>query len=71
MGFITGELIQYAIVRDEERYRPLVLGNAMYKAKPEDEYLPIAGERFMVDAGDALILSVTYMPLEQVVTEAV
>jgi hypothetical protein len=68
-GFVTGELVKYAIVKDEESHRPVVLRDAHFKLRAEDEYQPMSGERVLVDLADALLLQVSYRDREQALAD--
>ena len=62
-GFITGKLAKYAIVKDEESHRPVVLTDAQFKMTAGDSYTPMEGDRVLIDLADALLVQVSYHSL--------
>jgi hypothetical protein len=63
-GFLTGEVEQYAIVRDEEPHKPVVLRDAWYRATKAEEYERLDSSRTLVDLSDALVVNVSYQDKE-------
>lgn len=59
-GFVTGELVKYAIVKDEEPHRPVVLRDVFFKKTADEDYRPIKGDRLLIDLADALFVHVSY-----------
>ena len=68
-GFITGELVKYAIVKDEEAHRPVVLRDAQFKLTAGDTYTPMEGDRVLIDLADALLVQVSYRERAQAIAE--
>ncbi|HEY0785467.1 MAG TPA: hypothetical protein VGD62_06310 [Acidobacteriaceae bacterium] len=68
-GFITGELVKYALVRDEEPHRPVILRDAQFKATADKAYHPMEGERILIDLADALLVQVSYREREQALAD--
>ena len=68
-GFITGELIKYAVVKDEEQHRPIVLRDAHFKLAAEGVYEAMQGDRVQLDLADALLIQVSYQEREQALAD--
>ncbi len=65
-GFITGEILNYAVVRDEEQHRLIVLKEAQFRLTSSDPYEPVRGERLLLDLADALTMQVFYKDYKDV-----
>jgi hypothetical protein len=63
-GFVTGKLASYAIVKDEEVHRPVLLQDAQFKLAADDAYQPMEGDRVLIDLADALLVQVSYRERE-------
>lgn len=59
-GFIAGQVMQYAIVKDEEPHKPVVLSDVWYKANRSDDYGKSASDRVLVDLSDAMVVNIAY-----------
>ncbi len=59
-GFYSGQVSQYAIVKDEEPHKPIVLIDVWFKLTREETYKEITetGVSLMLDLADALTVSV-------------
>ena len=68
-GFVTGELAKYAIVKDEESHRPVVLRDAQFKLTAGDTYTPMEGDRVLIDLADALLVQVSYKERAQALAD--
>lgn len=67
--FITGELAQYAVVKDEEPHRLVVLIDAQSKIAAEDQYCPMDGDRLVIDLADALSVQISYRERDEALDE--
>jgi len=68
-GFVTGELVKFAIVKDEEPHRPILLRDAQFKHDRGDDYKPMEGDRILIDLADALLVQVSYRERAQVLMD--
>ncbi len=68
-GFITGELVKYAVVKDEELHRPVVLRDVYFKLTADEIYQPLEGERVLIDLADALVVQVVYQDRAQALAD--
>ncbi len=69
-GFITGKVSSYAIVKDEEQHRLIVLQEAQFRPVSSDSYEPMRGERLLFDLADALTMQVFYKGVENTARES-
>jgi hypothetical protein len=66
--FITGELVNYAVVRDEEPHRLVVLRDVQRMGSSEEQYALMEGDRLVLDLADAEWFQVSYQ--EKALAEA-
>ena len=59
LGFYSGQLQQFAIVRDEEPHKPIFLIDVWFKRQRDDEYEPLSSGGIMIDLAEAATLLVT------------
>lgn len=64
-GFYSGQLSQFAIVKDEEPHKPIFLINVWYKKNPKDKYEQIEADGVMLDLADSVHLFVEQVPRSQ------
>lgn len=57
-GFYSGQLSQFAIVKDEEPHKPIYLINALFTKKLSDAYQEVAADGVVLDLADAIQLQV-------------
>jgi hypothetical protein len=58
LGFYSGQLSQFAIVKDEEPHKPVYLIDVWYKKERNDDYVPVETDGIMIDLADAVTLLV-------------
>ncbi|MCU1323070.1 MAG: hypothetical protein JWM43_2719 [Acidobacteriaceae bacterium] len=58
LGFYSGQLSQFAIVRDEEPHKPVYLIDVWHKKERDDDYAPVETDGIMIDLADAVSLLV-------------
>jgi len=68
-GFITGKVTNYAVVRDEEQHRLIVLQEAQFRPISSDLYEPMRGQRLLFNLADALTMQVSYKDAEETARE--
>jgi hypothetical protein len=57
-GFYSGQVSQYAIVKDEEVHKPIVLIDVWFKSTLESEYERVETDSIMLDLADAVAIRV-------------
>ena len=57
-GFYSGQVSQFAIVRDEEPHKPVFLIDPWYKKEVNDQYIALAADGILLDLADIAILLV-------------
>ena len=57
-GFYSGQLSQFAIIRDEEPHRPIYLINALFTKVLSEPYHEVPGDGIVLDLADAVYLQV-------------
>ena len=57
-GFYSGQVSQYAIVKDEEPHKPIVLIDVWFRYSRDAEYVRLQPDSVMLDLADALTVSV-------------
>ena len=66
-GFYSGQVSQYAIVKDEEPHKPIVLIDVWFKQNRQSEYTKIDTDGILLDLADAiavLVKQVSGTPLD-------
>jgi hypothetical protein len=58
LGFYSGQLSQFAIVRDEEPHKPIYLIDVWFKKERSDDYESIETDGIMIDLAEAATLLV-------------
>jgi hypothetical protein len=58
LGFYSGQLSQFAIVRDEEPHKPIFLIDVWFKKERNDDYESIETDGIMIDLAEAATLLV-------------
>jgi hypothetical protein len=58
LGFYSGQLSQFAIVKDDEPHKPVYLIDVWYKKERDDDYVPVETDGIMIDLADAVTLLV-------------
>jgi hypothetical protein len=58
LGFYSGQLSQFAIVKDDEPHKPVYLIDVWYKKERNDDYVSVATDGIMIDLADAVTLLV-------------
>ncbi|WP_263385896.1 DUF6338 family protein [Granulicella arctica] len=58
LGFYSGQLSQFAIVKDDEPHKPVYLIDVWYKKDRNDDYISVATDGIMIDLADAVTLLV-------------
>ncbi len=58
LGFYSGQLKHYALVKDAEAHKPIVIESAWYKKRREDAYESVEASIVMLDLGDVVTLQV-------------
>ena len=58
LGFYSGQLSQFAIVRDEEPHKPIFLIDVWFKKGRSDDYESVETDGIMIDLADAATLLV-------------
>lgn len=53
LGFYSGQLDQFAIVKDEEPHKPIYLIDAAYRRTLDDDYASLQGDGVLLDLADA------------------
>ena len=56
LGFYSGQLSQFAIVRDEEPHRPIYLVEPWYKGSRTDDYTQVQADGILIDLADVACL---------------
>lgn len=56
LGFYSGQLSQFAIVRDEEPHRPIYLVEPWYKGNRTDDYTQVQADGILIDLADVACL---------------
>jgi len=57
-GFYSGQLSQFAIVRDEDPHKPIFLINAWFRKDVSDAYAEVIADGVMLDLADTMTLQV-------------
>jgi len=57
-GFYSGQLSQFAIVKDEEPHKPIYLINALFTKNLSDAYQEVAADGVVLDLADVVQLQV-------------
>jgi len=58
LGFYSGQLSQFAIVRDEEPHKPIFLIDVWFKQNRIDDYKSVETDGVMIDLAEAATLLV-------------
>ena len=58
LGFYSGQLSQFAIVRDEEPHKPIFLIDVWFKQQRGDDYEPVETDGIMIDLAETATLLV-------------
>lgn len=58
LGFYSGQLDQFAIVRDEEPHKPIFIINAYFKMDRDGIYEELRSDAVMIDLADVAILQI-------------
>jgi hypothetical protein len=58
LGFYSGQLSQFAIVKDEDPHKPIFIINVWFKKERDDEYKLIDSDGLMLDLADVATLFV-------------
>ncbi len=58
LGFYSGQLSQFAIVRDDEPHKPIFLIDVWFKKERDDHYEFVVTDGIMIDLADAATLLV-------------
>lgn len=58
LGFYSGQLSQFAIVRDEEPHKPIFLIDVWFKKERNDDYESVETDGIMIDLAEAATLLV-------------
>jgi hypothetical protein len=58
VGFYSGQLSQFAIVKDEDPHKPIFLIDVWYKQGRSDDYVQVETDGIMIDLADAVTLLV-------------
>jgi hypothetical protein len=58
LGFYSGQLSQFSIVRDEEPHKPIFLIDVWFKRERSDNYTSVPTDGIMIDLADAATLLV-------------
>jgi hypothetical protein len=58
LGFYSGQLSQFAIVRDEEPHKPIFLIDVWFKKERSNNYEPVETDGIMIDLAEAATLLV-------------
>lgn len=58
LGFYSGQLSQFAIVKDEDPHKPIFMINVWFKKERDDEYKLIDSDGLMLDLADVATLFV-------------
>ncbi|MHB1701725.1 MAG: DUF6338 family protein [Acidobacteriaceae bacterium] len=58
LGFYSGQLDQFSIVKDEEPHKPVFLINAWFKKERTEIYKRLEADGVMIDLADAAILQI-------------
>ena len=61
LGFYSGQLSQFAIVRDEEPHRPIYLVEPWYKNGRNDDYILLQADGILIDLADVACLLIKQM----------
>ena len=56
LGFYSGQLSQFAIVRDEEPHRPIYMVEPWYKSSRDEMYSPVQADGILLDLADVACL---------------
>lgn len=62
LGFYSGQLNQFAILRDEEPHKPVYLINVYFKTTREATYAQVAADGILIDLNDAATIKVQQSP---------
>lgn len=57
-GFYSGQVSQYAIVKDEEPHKPIIMIDVWFKSTLEVEYEKVETDSIMLDLADAVAIRV-------------
>ena len=63
LGFYSGQLSQFAIVRDEEPHRPVYLIDVWFKKDRDDLYVAVEADGVLLDLADVSTLLIKQMDL--------
>jgi hypothetical protein len=58
LGFYSGQLSQFAIVKDDEPHKPIFLIDVWFKKERSDDYESVETDGIMIDLADAATLLV-------------
>jgi len=58
LGYYSGQLSKFAIVRDEEPHKLVYMINVVFRKLPNESYVPVPGEGMMIDLADVLTMQV-------------
>jgi len=61
LGFYSGQLGQFAIVKDEEPHKPIFLIEVWFKKERNDAYFPVETDGIMIDLADTVTLLVKWV----------
>jgi hypothetical protein len=64
LGFYSGQLFQFAIVRDEEPHKPIFLIDVYFKKERNDDYKSVETDGIMIDLADVATLLVKQVEVE-------
>jgi len=62
LGFYSGQLNQFAILRDEEPHKPIYLVKAWFKLLRTDTYEPVEAEGILLDLAETVQVRVSQTP---------
>ena len=63
LGFYSGQLSEFAIVRDEENHRPLYMTEVFFRTSREVAYLAMEHDGIFIDLADVFVLHIKQLTL--------
>lgn len=70
LGFYSGQVSQYAVVKDSEAHKQIYLTEAWFKLLRYDEYIKVEAEGVLIDLADAVTLLVKQQSAQELVEDS-